>query len=83
MRPTVFIIPHAQLERGKVIGVGVYMYIYIYVYMFADQIIFISDQLNFKKYAVGLLVKFIDCSAVSRGEGNGGGLMVLQHPTVP
>ena len=40
--------------------------------MFADQIIFISDQLNFKKCAVGLLVKFIDCSAVSRGEGGRG-----------
>ena len=31
--------PHAQRERGKVIGVGVYIYIYIYIlyYMFVDK----------------------------------------------
>ena len=52
--------PHAQRERGKVIGVGVH----IYVYMFVDQ----KKNLNrtlvidspFQTYAVGLLVEFID-----------------------
>ena len=29
----VFITPHAQRERGKVIGRGVHIYIYIYIYM--------------------------------------------------
>ena len=28
-----FITPHAQRERGKVIGRGVHIYIYIYIYM--------------------------------------------------
>ena len=27
------ITPHAQRERGKVIGRGVHIYIYIYIYM--------------------------------------------------
>ena len=27
------ITPHAQRERGKVIGHGVHIYIYIYIYM--------------------------------------------------
>ena len=51
--------PHAQRERGKVIGVGVL----IYIYMFVDK-----KNLNrtlaidspFQTYAVGLLVEFID-----------------------
>ena len=30
-----FITPHAQRERGKVIGCGVH--IYIYIYMFVDE----------------------------------------------
>ena len=31
---TAFVItPHAQRERGKVIGRGVHIYIYIYIYM--------------------------------------------------
>ena len=55
------ITPHAQRERGKVIGVGVH--IYIYVCMFVDQ-----KKLNrtlviestFQSIAVGLLVEFID-----------------------
>ena len=31
--------PHAQRERGKVIGLGdlIYIYIYIYIYMFVDK----------------------------------------------
>ena len=42
--------------------------------MFADQIIFFCDQITFQKFAVGLIVKFIDCSPVSgRGGGGGGG----------
>ena len=34
-----FITPHAQRERGKVIGRGVhiYIYIYIYIYMSVDE----------------------------------------------
>ena len=31
--PALFITPHAQRERGKVIGRGVHMYIYIYIYI--------------------------------------------------
>ena len=53
------ITPHAQCERGKLIGVGVH----IYMYMFVDQ-----KKLNrtlaidstFQTIAVGLLVEFID-----------------------
>ena len=29
-----FITPHAQRERGKVIGRGVHIYIYIYIYIY-------------------------------------------------
>ena len=32
LRPPL-ITPHAQRERGKVIGRGVHIYIYIYIYM--------------------------------------------------
>ena len=32
-----FITPHAQRERGKVIGRGVHIYIYIYIYMSVDE----------------------------------------------
>ena len=31
--PVDFITPHAQRERGKVIGRGVHIYIYIYIYV--------------------------------------------------
>ena len=33
MEPNIVITPHAQRERGKVIGRGVHIYIYIYIYM--------------------------------------------------
>ena len=59
------ITPHAQRVQGKVISVGVYMSIYtvyISVYMFVDQKIelYLTIDLPFQTFAVGLLVKFID-----------------------
>ena len=33
MRKGAIVTPHAQRERGKVIGRGVHIYIYIYIYM--------------------------------------------------
>ena len=55
--------PHAQRERGKVIGRGVHIYIYIYIYVCGRK-----KNLNrtleidspFQTLAVGLLVEFID-----------------------
>ena len=60
--------PHAQRERGKVIGRGVhiyiiYIYIYIYIYVCGRK-----KNLNrtleidspFQTLTVGLLVEFID-----------------------
>ena len=56
-----FITPHAQRERGKVIGRGVHIYIYIYVCgrkKFLNRTLEIDSP--FQTLAVGLLVEFID-----------------------
>ena len=55
------ITPHAQREQGKVISVGVYT-VYISVYMFVDQKIelYLTIDLPFQTFTVGLLVEFID-----------------------
>ena len=50
----IFITPHAQRERGKVIGCGVHIYIYIYICLWT----FVDSP--FQTFAVGLLVEFID-----------------------
>ena len=58
-----FVTPHAQRERGKVIGRGVHIYIYIYIYVCGRK-----KNLNrtleidspFQTLTVGLLVEFID-----------------------
>ena len=53
--------PHAQRERGKVIGRGVHIYIYIYVCgrkKYLNRTLEIDSP--FQTFAVGLLVKFID-----------------------
>ena len=55
--------PHAQRERGKVIGRGVHIYIYIYICVCGRK-----KNLNrtleidspFQTLTVGLLVEFID-----------------------
>ena len=36
--PVLFITPHAQRERGKVIGRGVHIYIYIYIYIYMSVV---------------------------------------------
>ena len=57
------ITPHAQRERGKVIGRGVHIYIYIYIYMSVDEKKYLNRTLEidspFQTFAVGLLVEFI------------------------
>ena len=60
-----FITPHAQRERGKVIGRGVHIYIYIYIYIYVcgrkknlNRTLEIDSP--FKTLTVGLLVEFID-----------------------
>ena len=54
----VFVTPHAQRERGKVIGCGVH------IYMFVDEKNYLNRTLKidspFQTFAVGLLVEFID-----------------------
>ena len=60
-RKAVIITPHAQRERGKVIGVGVHIYICLYVCgpkQFLNRTLAIHSP--FQTYAVGLLVEFID-----------------------
>ena len=59
------ITPHAQRERGKVIGRGVHIYIYIYIYIYVcgrkknlNRTLEIDSP--FQTMTVGLLVKFID-----------------------
>ena len=53
------IIPHAQRERGKVIGCGVHIYIYV-----CGRKKNLNRTLEidspFQRFAVGLLVEFID-----------------------
>ena len=56
---SIFITPHAQRERGKVIGLGVLVYIYVFVvkkYLNCN----LAIDLPFQTFAVGLLVEFID-----------------------
>ena len=57
--------PHAQRERGKVIGRGVHIYIYIYIYIYVcgrkknlNRTLEIDSP--FQTLTVGLLVEFID-----------------------
>ena len=57
--------PHAQRERGKVIGRGVHIYIYIYIYIYVcgrkknlNRTLEIDSP--FQMLTVGLLVEFID-----------------------
>ena len=58
--------PHAQRERGKVIGRGVHIYIYIYIYIYIvcgrkknlNRTLEIDSP--FQTLTVGLLVEFID-----------------------
>ena len=51
--------PHAQRERGKVIGLGVLVYIYM---LWSKKILnrTLAIDLPFQTFAVGLLVEFID-----------------------
>ena len=53
--------PHAQCERGNVIGVGVHI---LYIYMFVDKKIILNRTLAidspFQTFVVGLLVEFRD-----------------------
>ena len=53
-----FITPHAQHERGKLIGVGVHI-LYIYVYGQKKNCTLAIDS-PFQIFAVGLLIEFID-----------------------
>ena len=59
---TLLLPPHAQHERGKVIGCGVHIYI-IYIYVcgrkkYLNRTLEIDSP--FQTFAVGLLVEFID-----------------------
>ena len=54
-----FITPHAQRERGKVIGCGVHIYIYVRGRKkYLNRTLEIDSP--FQTFAVGLLVEFID-----------------------
>ena len=57
-----FITPHAQRERGKVIGRGVHIYIYIYICLWSKKILNRTLEIDspFQTLTVGLLVEFID-----------------------
>ena len=52
--------PHAQRERGKVIGCGVHIYIHICLWTkkYLNRTLEINSP--FQTFAVGLLVEFID-----------------------
>ena len=56
---SIFITPHAQRERGKVIGCGVHIYIYV-----CGRKRYLNRTLEidstFQTFAVGFLVEFID-----------------------
>ena len=59
--PHSFITPHAQRERGKVIGHGVHIYIYIYVCGRKKNLNrTLEIDSPFQTLTVGLLVEFID-----------------------
>ena len=58
---TLFIItPHAQRERGKVIGRGVHIYIYMSVVEEKNLNRTLEIDSPFQTLIVGLLVEFID-----------------------
>ena len=50
--------PHAQRERGKVIGCGVHIYIYLWSKKNLNHTLEIDSP--FQTLTVGLLVEFID-----------------------
>ena len=52
--------PHAQRERGKVIGVGVHIYVYYVCGPKKNLNRTLAIDSPFQTYAVGLLVEFID-----------------------
>ena len=54
------ITPHAQRERGKVIGLGVVVYIYICLWSKKCLNRTLVIDLPFQTFAVGLLFEFID-----------------------
>ena len=56
------ITPHAQRERGKVIGRGVHIYIYIYMSVVNKKNLNRTLEIDspFQTLTVGLLVEFID-----------------------
>ena len=54
------ITPHAQRERGKVIGLGVLVYIYICLWSKKYLNRTLTIDLPFQTFAVGLLIEFID-----------------------
>ena len=52
--------PHAQRERGKVIGVGC-LYIYMFICLWTKKMNrTLAIESPFQTFAVGLLVEFID-----------------------
>ena len=53
-----FVTPHAQHERGKVIGCGVHIYICLWTKKNLNRTLEIDSP--FQTFAVGLLVEFID-----------------------
>ena len=56
----VIITPHAQHERGKMIGVGVLIYIYMLVDPPKKLNCTLVIHSHFQTFTVGLLVEFID-----------------------
>ena len=50
--------PHAQRERGKVIGVGVCIYICLWTEKYLNPTLTIDSP--FQAFTVGLLVEYID-----------------------
>ena len=59
----IIITPHAQRERGKVIGRGVHIYIYIYIIcLWSKKYLNRTLEIDspFQTLTVGLLVEFID-----------------------
>ena len=58
----IIITPHAQRERGKVIGRGVHIYIYIYMSVVEKKNLNRTLEIDspFQTLTVGLLVEFID-----------------------
>ena len=54
------ITPHAQRERGKVIGRGVHIYIYICLWLKKKLNRTLEIDSPFQTLTVGLLVEFID-----------------------